>query len=77
MQNFEFAFSLLPQLVQNFASGSSVSLSRGVNCGWDIWSVGADSIPPYISVTAPLGLNESSVSGARSYPLFLQDTVRA
>src|SRR5918997_2349855 len=67
LQNFALTLSLLPQLMQNFISGSSVALSSGVSWGGDITSVGdADSTPLYISVTAPLGLKESSMSGTNS-----------
>src|SRR6185503_9688225 len=64
-----FDLSLLPHEMQNFES-TDVSLSIGFSCGGVIPSVGADSMPPYISVTAPLGLNESSVSGDRSESFF-------
>src|SRR5829696_2308650 len=70
---FSLTLSLLPQLMQNFVSGSRVPLSSGVSWGGDITSVGAADLtsPLYISVTAPLGLNESSMSGTNSGPFLL------
>src|SRR5689334_9459893 len=74
VQNLALAFSLFPQLMQNFTSGSSVSLSRGVNLGGTVTSsLGPDPLLtlPYILVTAPLGRKDSSTSGARSESFLL------
>src|SRR6476469_3522100 len=65
VQNLESILILDPHSIQYLVSIDRVSLLGGVTSARSVSSVRGD-IPLYISVTAPLGLNVSSMSGVKS-----------